>query len=333
MSQAPDLKASLKRGALVAAANWPLIVVQFVAESMMKLLLGVPVLGGIFLVVLLLDSDVADLLRGDVREIVTRVLQALAASPFAFVAFLVAFLLVLVGGSALTFVVKGGTVALLAEAEAQAGAIERPPVRLQSLRRANRAQIEPFLDACQRLRGRYLTLGFALLLVYSLTAALYLGVVVGGLTLVDNIGVLLGWTLATAAVSSALVVWITLVNFFYLLTQMVIAVDDVGVRTAAVRVVQFLRAQLREVAGVFGVVLVLVVIATVASILGASGLYMISYVPFVALAVMPLQAAAWLVRGFVFQHLALTALCAYLTHYRHYRIGPHLAAVPGQRLA
>jgi hypothetical protein len=123
------------------------------------------------------------------------------------------------------------------------------------------------------------------------------------------------------------------VNLFYLLTQMVIAVDDVSVRTAAVRVVRFVRAELREIAAIFGVVLLLVMIATVASILGTAGLYMISYVPFVALAVMPLQVAAWLVRGFVFQHLALTALCAYLMHYRRYRIGPQLAAVPGQRLA
>jgi hypothetical protein len=333
MSPAPGLKVSLKRGALVAAANWPLVVVQFIAESILKLLLAVPVLGGIFLVVLLLDRDVAELLSGEPSEIVTRVLQALTASPFAFVAFLLAFLLVLVGGSALTFVVKGGTVALLAEAEASAGPIERPPVRVQNLRRASRAHIDPFLDACQRLWRRYVRLGMCLLLFYGLTAAIYLGVVVGGLTLVNNIGVLLGWTLATIAVSSALIVWITIVNLFYLLTQMVIAVEDVGVRTALVRVVEFLRAQLREVAGVFGIVLLLVLIATVASILGTAGLYMISYVPFFALAVMPLQLAAWLVRGLVFQHLALTALGAYLTQYRHYRIGPQLAAVPGQRLA
>src|SRR5512145_292832 len=47
------LKAALKRGALVAAANWPLVVVQFIAESMLKLLLAVPTIGGLFLVVLL----------------------------------------------------------------------------------------------------------------------------------------------------------------------------------------------------------------------------------------------------------------------------------------
>jgi hypothetical protein len=333
MPQAPGLKLSLKRGALVAAANWPLIAVQFIAESTLKLLLGVPVVGGIVLVVLLLDGDVAELLSGDVSDIVTRVTRALAASPLAGIAFLVAFFLVLVLGSALTFVIKGGTIAILAEAESHAGPIERPPVRFQSLRRANRTHIDPFLDACRRFRNRYIRLGMCLVIVYVVTASIWLFVVVGGLRLVSNIGVLLGWSLATVAVSCALIVWLSIVNLFYLLTQMVIAVDDVSVRSAAGYVVRFLRAQLREVAGVFGVVLVLVLIATVASILGTAGLYMISYVPFIALAVMPLQVAAWLVRGFVFQHLALTALSAYLTQYRFYRIGPQLAAVPGQRLA
>ena len=36
MAELPGLKATLKRGALVAAANWPLVAVQFVAESTLK---------------------------------------------------------------------------------------------------------------------------------------------------------------------------------------------------------------------------------------------------------------------------------------------------------
>ena len=124
-----------------------------------------------------------------------------------------------------------------------------------------------------------------------------------------------------------------LVNFFYLLMQMVIAIEDIGVRGAVRRVVTFLRVSLREIAGIFGVVFVLVVVATIASILGTTGLGLISFVPIVALAVLPLQIAAWLLRGFVFQYLALTALGAYLTQYQHYLRGAPLAAVPGQRLA
>ena len=131
MLHPPALKASLKRGAFIAAANWPLIVVQFIADGTLKLLLAVPVLGGIFLVVLLLGADVEEVLAGDVRAIIGAVVVALGANPVALTAFGAAFLLVLLGGSAFTFVVKAGTVAIMAEAEAQAGPIERPPLRLK----------------------------------------------------------------------------------------------------------------------------------------------------------------------------------------------------------
>ena len=151
MPHAPGLKVALKRGALIAAANWPLVAAQFVAESTLKLLLAVPVLGGIFLVALLMDADVGELISGSPSEIVQAVFNAMRASPPALVAFVAAFLLVMAGGSALTFVVKAGTVAVLANAEASAGPIERPPLSLRALRRANVTDIEPFLDGCERL--------------------------------------------------------------------------------------------------------------------------------------------------------------------------------------
>ena len=128
MSHAPGLKAALKRGALITAANWPLVAAQFIAESTLKLLLAVPVLGGIFLVALLMDADVGELISGSPSEIVQAVFNAMAASPPALVAFVAAFLLVMLGGSALTFVVKAGTVSVLASAEAAAGPIDRPPL-------------------------------------------------------------------------------------------------------------------------------------------------------------------------------------------------------------
>jgi hypothetical protein len=330
MNPPPPLKTALKRGALVAAANWPLVAVQFIAEGTLKLLLAVPLLGGVFLVVLLLGADAAEgVLAGDLRENVTAVLGALVSNPVALAAFAAAFLLVLAGGSALTFVVKGGTVSILAVAEAEAGAIERPPLRLEALRRVNRTNIEPFIDGSRRLWRRYVRLGGCLLLAYVATGAAYLGIVVGGFALTANAAVLLGWTIATAAASSVLVVWITLLNVFYLLTQMVIAIEDVSVRKAARRVVEFIRASLREVAGIFGVLLLLVGIATLASILATAGLGLIAFVPLAGLAVVPLQFAAWLLRGIVFEYLALTALGAYLTQYRHYSRGSMPAPLMG----
>ena len=110
MSQAaPGLKVALKRGALIAAANWPLVAVQFVAESTLKLLLAVPVAGGVFLVVLALDAEVDGFLTGDLRTVITAVVAALRQNPAALAAFILAFLVVLLGASALTFVVKSMT--------------------------------------------------------------------------------------------------------------------------------------------------------------------------------------------------------------------------------
>jgi hypothetical protein len=333
MAHAPGLKVALKRGALVASANWPLVAIQFIAESTLKVILGVPVVGGLFLVVLLLEANVDDILGGSLLEIVAAVFGSLRANPAAMTAFILSFLVVLVGGSILTFIVKGGTVAVFADAEANAGPIERPPLRLQMLRRANRTGIEPFLNGCRRLGRRYVRLGLGLLMIYAVTAAAYLGILFGGYALAGNVGIILWWTVLLAAASSAVIVWITLVNFIYLLTQIVMAVDDVGLRAGLRRVFAFLRTSLRELAGIFGVVLVLVLLATIASVLATAGLSLIGFVPIVALVVLPLQIAAWLVRGFVFQFLALAALGAYLTQYRHSLGGPVLAAVPDKRLA
>src|SRR2546430_16321991 len=80
-------------------------------------------------------------------------------------------------------------------------------------------------------------------------------------------------------------------------------------------VVRFVHAELRELAGIFLVVLALVVAATLASALAWSGVGLIAFVPLVGLAVFPLQIAALLVRGLVFEYLGMTAIGAYLTLY------------------
>ena len=59
--------------------------------------------------------------------------------------------------------------------------------------------------------------------------------------------------------------------------------------------------------------------ATLASALAWSGVGLIAFVPLVGLAVFPLQLAALLLRGLVFEYLGLTALGAYVTLYCGYR--------------
>jgi len=328
----PGLKAALKRGALIAAANWPLVIVGFVADSSVKLLLGVPIVGGAFLVALLLDAPLADLLTGDVRDIVTSIIAALMASPAALTAFVVSTVLVFVVGSLLQFVVKGGVVALLAQAERSAGPVEKPPLRLESFRRAYVVSIDAFLAGCARLGRRYIRIGIGLLLMYALTAAVYLAFIFGGYSLADNSAILLGWTVAAAAASSVLIVWLAILNFFYLMTQMVVAIEDVSVRKGVRLAFTFVWGHLREVAAVFGVVLIGAVIATAASILATAGLGLIAFVPLVGLAVLPLQLAAWLVRGIVFEYLALAALGAYLSHYRWYHYSAPGYSAPAENV-
>jgi hypothetical protein len=319
------LRPVLKRGALVTAANWPLVVIQFAADSTFKIVLAVPVIGGALLVGATAGGEFAQAVTGDLRDLVASTIDALVAAPAALTSFLLAFGLVLVGGSVLMFLVKGGTVATLALAEHEAGAIERPPLRLAALARAGRFEVDRFLDACGHLGRRYVTLGLCLLAVYAASGGVYLWLLfdvyrAGSTTFA------LGWTLAMALATSGFLVWITLVNLLYLLIQMAVAVHDCVLRAAVRHVARFLRVASVEVVGVFGVVLALVALATLASVLAAAGLGLIAFVPFFGLLVFPLQVAAWILRGILFQYLGLTALSAYLTlygaHHRESTVGP-----------
>src|SRR5712691_9334631 len=128
-----DLKHLLKRGALLAAANWQTIAIQFVAETTFQVLLAVPIIGAAILVAVLLGADLADLLQGSLRDIFTTIASTLLSEPVALVAFATAFAVVLLGGSVLMFVVKGGTVEVLALANAEAGAIEQRALTIDTL--------------------------------------------------------------------------------------------------------------------------------------------------------------------------------------------------------
>ena len=80
-----SLKDSLKRGVLITAANWHVVVVQFVADALFKTLLAVPIVGGVFLAVLLIGGDPGDLLARPVTEIVPTMASVLLAQPIALV--------------------------------------------------------------------------------------------------------------------------------------------------------------------------------------------------------------------------------------------------------
>jgi hypothetical protein len=310
-----DLKHLLKRGALLAAANWQTVVIQFVAETTFQALLAVPIIGAAVLVALLLGGDLAELLQGNLRHIFTTIASALLSEPIALVAFVTSFTVVLFGGSVLMFAVKGGTIDVLIAANAEAGPIEQHPLTVDLLRGASRFTLTRFTAGCARMFRPYLTLGLGLMAVYAISAAAYLAFVVYGYRAVEGRALIIGWTFVAALSAALLAAWMTIVNMLYLLLQIAIAVEGVGVADGCRAAARFIRDEFRELAGVFGIVVVLVVAATFASALAWSGFGLIAFVPLVGLAVIPLQLAALLVRGLAFEYLGLTALGAYLTLY------------------
>jgi hypothetical protein len=325
MREHDSLRLLLKRGALLAVANWPVVAVQFVADAAFRILLTIPILGGIVLVVLLLGGNAAELLNEGLRSALSDIAAALVARPLALTFFLMAFLIAVLGGSVFMFLIKGGTVTVLAAGDRVAGPVEKGPWHVDSLRRASAFSSDLFIDGCGRLFKRYLTLGIGLIAAYAASGAMYLMAVIGTYQASHSV-LLLGWTMMAAVISSAFVVWITVVNVIYLLAQIAVAMEDLTVRAALRRVAQFLRADLREVVGVFGIVLLMLVLTTGVSLLATAGLSLVAFVPIVGFAVFPLQAAAWLVRSLVFEYVGLTALCAYLRLYRTFafadRVGP-----------
>src|SRR5947207_2643297 len=164
------VKHLLKRGALLAAANWQTVAIQFVAETTFQVLLAVPIVGAAVLVAVLLGGDLGELLQGSLRQIFTTIAGALLSEPLALVAF-----------------------------------------------------------------------------VAALAAVL-------------------------------LVAWITIVNMLYLLTQIAMAVEGVGLAEGCRATARFIRAERRELFGVFLIVVALVIAATLVSALAWSGVGLIAFV-------------------------------------------------------
>ena len=77
--------------------------------------------------------------------------SVLLAQPLALAAFVFAVSVVLVGGSMLMFLVKGGTVTVLIAGERAAGAIEHPPLRLPAFHRATQFSLERFTGGAAEL--------------------------------------------------------------------------------------------------------------------------------------------------------------------------------------
>jgi len=319
------LKPVLKRGSLVAAANWPVTLVQSTADSLFKLLIAVPLVGGVFLVALVLGAEPDSLLALTWGEFVMTIIGSLVSHPGVLVMFLLSLATVVVGGSLFVFVIKGGTLGVLVAGDAAAGPIEEPPLHFDTVARASRFSTELFIERAQALFPRYAQLGIALMVVYVVSAVVYLTVAWTSRFAGDS------W-LFTALLTMGFVAWITVINVGYLLIQIVIASDDCGVRAASRRTLAFIRGERYRLGSIFLVVLAMVVVATGASLMAAASLSLITFVPFLGpflgLAVLPLQLVAWILREIVFQYIGLSSVGAYLKLYRDFSARVEAAPAP-----
>jgi hypothetical protein len=304
-----SLKPTLKRGALVAAANWPVIIIQAIADSLFKALIAMPLIGGIFLVALVVGADPSALISLEWRDLATTIVGALLSRPIVLIAFLASLAIVVIGGSLFVFLVKAGTVSVLVRAEREAGPIEQPPLHFHVVMRASTFSIDSFVDPARALFPRYARLGAILMAVYLASAGAYLAALLASRSAGEGLGV-------AALFTGGFVAWITVVNLLYLLMQIVIASDDCSVGAAATRVASFIRRERAGVVSVFLVVLALVVFAQGASLLATAALGLIGFIPILGLTVLPLQLLAWVFRALVFQYIGLSAVGAYLTLYR-----------------
>jgi len=156
------LKASIKRGALIAAANWQVSVIQASADSLFKLLLAAPIVGGIFLMALAVGSEPASLLTLEWRQMAATIASSLMERPTVLTAFLLSVGVVAVGGSLFVFLVKAGTVATLVRSDRDAGPIEEPPLHASVVARASRFAVDSYVESARALFPRYARLGFVL---------------------------------------------------------------------------------------------------------------------------------------------------------------------------
>ncbi len=305
------IKTALKRGALVTAANWEVVVIQFVAESAFKGLLIVPALGAAFLVALMVGADAGEIVGARLQDTLALVVSSLDTHPGALFSYFAGLAIVIVGGSVLMFVIKAGGVPVLVDAEREAPAIEHLALTTGRVARAGRFSLERFGQGIDRFAPRFIRLGLVLLTVYAAIGIAYVAIVMATYRWSAAIDLPLAGSMLAAGASLVLAAVITFVNLAYLLVQVIIVARDCSVRAAARELPGVVAREARLVAGIFVVMLAIVGLATIASILATGALGFIGFVPIVGLALLPLQLLAWLARGLLFQFLGLAALGAY----------------------
>lgn len=323
------LRAAITRGALITLANWPTVLIDFIAESIYKLALAVPVIGGAFMLALLMGADVRTLLADGVMVAADRMLVPLGQAPIALLAFWGATAATAFGGAILMFIVKSGTLAVLVQGERTAGEIQRAPIRLSALRTAAAYTVDSVLREAHRFQRRAALLAAWLGGVYVLVGSAWVLTVTYGFQWAAASPWASAWPLLVVLATSVGVVSLKAADLVFDLMRVVVVTDDCRVSEAARRVRTFLLADARQVLGIFGVMALLGLVADLASLIGTSGLSVVAWAPLAGIIMLPLQLAFWIVRGLFVQYAGLSTLSAYQTQYRRFA-APKPMAVPAQ---
>jgi hypothetical protein len=224
------------------------------------------------------------------------------------------------GGAVILFLVKAGVMAVLVKGERQASdELHAGSLRFDLMRRANASDLEVFLQGARHFGRRFTLLGVWLMAAYAVLGGGYFAGMLSAYRLAARTEWISAFPLVLLVATSAVVILMTVINLLCLLLQVVVVADDCRVREAATRLRIYLLHDARQVAGIFGVIFTISVVGTAASLLVTAALGLIAWVPLVGLSVVPLQAAAWLVRGLVFEFIDLTALAAYVAQHRRFR--------------
>jgi hypothetical protein len=312
------LPAALKRGALLVAANWPVVLIDFAATSLYKLALSVPVLGGSLVVASLVGADMRTIVGDEMRATADLVVGSLATAPVALAAFLLALAVVAIGGEAVLFIIKSGTFSVLVIADRQSGDVHRMPVGSETFARASAFTLEAVLTGATRFARRAVTLALWLGVGYVTVGLAYVGAVSAGIDPESRWAWWPTWPLVVFLATGAGLALIAVVSLAYDLLRVIVVTDDCSVPAAVGRLRRFVVGDARQVLGVFAVICGVQVVAALVSLLATAGLAIVGYVPLVSLIFVPLQAAAWVLRGILFEALALSALATYQVQYRRF---------------
>lgn len=312
------LRAALKHGALIVAANWPVVLIEFALESLYKFVLAVPVIGGALMVAVLVGDDFGTIFGQGVRNAADLIVSALFTAPSALWTFFAAVALVAVGGAVVMYIVKSGTLAVIVASEAVAGELHEGPIHLEMLRRAYAYDLAAVLAAARRFASRSAWLALGLSASYITLGVGYVMALGWALRLAAQTTWAPAWPLLVLLSTSTGVIGVTAANLAFDLLRVIVVSDDCSLRVAFSRLRAFLVADARQVLGIFGVVGLIVSAAMAVSVVTTAGLTFVAWVPFASLIAIPLQVIAWFVRGVVFQYVGLGALSAYQTQYRRF---------------